>query len=166
MVLSIRDPRLVCTIAVIWSVIIVALYASFRESDKDSPLLWNWGPSDRLNFLGVRIHTWTRWILLNSIVTLDTAVNVWILEVVHTWVTLNIYSSRKDHNFSNRTTLLIAIALNLYTTLHTIVSVFLALTQLDTQVLIIVENLVLTCMIVRTYLTNQDNQNIDLYSQV
>ncbi len=149
----ITDPRVVSLAAMLWCIVTVAIYVVCGGTADNTYLSWSVGPHEKLFFIGVAINTWTKWVVLNSLVCIDAAINVWVLEVIHTWVTLNIYDSSKSTlDYSDPVVVGIAVALNIYTIIHLIVGLFLTLTQIDTQMLIIVENAVLTAMIVRLYL--------------
>lgn len=156
------DPRVVATAAVLWCVIIIVMYWWCGGMDTDTGyILWNFGPSEKLFFIGLHINTWERWAGFNAMILVDTVLNIWALEVIFTWITLEVYDRSKDDagwsdvQFSDRTVTLIAVAYNFYITIHGLVWLYLALTSADTQLLIIVLSLSLTACIVRLYLRDK-----------
>ena len=153
------DPRVVATVAVLWCVVIIVMYWWCGGMSATSGyILWNFGPSDKLYFIGLSINTWTRWGVFNAMILVDTVLNIWILEALFTWISLEVYDRNKDDvrwgetMFTDRMVVLVAAAYCFYSIIHSIVWLYLALTSADTQLLIICISLTMTGIIVRLYM--------------
>jgi len=156
------DPRLVSVVSILWCVVIVTMYWWCGGMDTDTGyILWNFGPSEKLYFIGLHINPWERWVVFNTMIVVDTILNIWALEVLFTWITLEVYDRSKDDAgsgdvmFSDRVTVAIAASYNFYAIIHGIVWLYLALTSADTQLLIIFLSVTLTACIVRLYLRDK-----------
>ena len=146
-----RDPRLVGSVSVIWIVASVLIMTTNGATDNQF-FAWSFGPTDHLQLLGVKIDTWGKYSMLCVFVAIDAGINVWVLEVVHTWLNNNIYRAEVQTEHGDRWAMFIALALNIYTCVHNIIMLFLMLSQVDIQIIVIVVNVVLTTCIVDGYL--------------
>lgn len=156
------NPMRVSQIAIAWCVLLVLTYYLCGGTNSDNGyILWNFGPNEELMFIGLRINTWLRWCAFNVLVLIDSVVNVVVLEVVLTWLTLEIYDRSKLEIFwgpervTPRTAVLVGLAFNVYSSIHWLFWLYLALTQADTQLIIIVTNATCTVLVVRTYMRDK-----------
>lgn len=158
----ITDPRIVAATAVLWcAVLVVIYYLAGGTRSENGYILWNVGPSKDLFFIGVAIDTWLMWCGFNALVLIDSAINVIVLEVILTWLTLEIYDRNKivvrwgDTIVSPECAVLVALAYNVYNSIHWLFWLYLALTQADTQLIIILANAMCTVLVVRAYMRDK-----------
>lgn len=152
----ITDPRIIASLAITWCAILVVIYYLAGGTRADNGyILWNIGPSPNLFFIGVAIDTWTMWVLFNLLVLADSAINVVVIEVILTWLTLEIYDRSKvvvrwgATEVNPQCAVLVALAYNVYNSIHWLFWLYLALTQADTQLIIILVNAMCTVLVVR-----------------
>jgi len=156
------NPRIVSAFAAAWCAALGVLYWYCGGTRSDNGyILWSFGPSSELRFIGLTIDTWDKWAVFNALIFVDAIISVWVTEVVLTWLYFEIYDRDKHdvrwgaQTLTTTQALAVALTFNFYTTVHVLIWLYVALTAADTQLLIILTNLVATGVMVLLYLRDK-----------
>ena len=124
-----NDQRKMTVCMFMWCAIV--MYAYSQSVQKNNTFL-QWGPSDTMEIVGMKVNTWHKWWLLMSFTFLNTCINEFIGNCIDPWI-INVLQDSKNEviPYSKGTCIAISQAYSLYCHLMSVVGISLLLSQID-----------------------------------
>lgn len=124
-----EDQRKMTLCMFVWCAIV--MYGYSQSVQKNNSFL-QWGPSDTMEIVGMKVNTWHKWWLLMCFTFLNTCINEFIANCLDPWI-INVLQDSKNEiiPYSKVTCVAISQAYNLYCHLMSVVGISLLLSQID-----------------------------------
>lgn len=144
------SAKIASNVVFVWMVttFIILLSLGFTSSE-----FVNFGPSDRLLFLGIKINTWGKWIAVCIYTFINQIVTTYGLETISPWM-INIVQNREQKTITTGKlqTLFYINNWYAYMWMSRIFGIQLFLSQLDLMVLVLITDLLCTNYVTKKYL--------------